>query len=133
MEPLADSRRAIVEDAYRLFSAGDLSGTVSRFDPSIVLVIDEQIPDGGTYVGEAGVREYMSRFLEPWESVTMVADAVEPVGDTLLVRVAQRGTGRGSLVPIDMLLFHLWTFRGDMVIRLEAVLDEERARRIAGA
>ena len=120
----------MIEHVYERFSAGDLPASVSLFDPSVVLVIDDGIPDGGTYVGEAGVREYLSRFLEPWESVKMAADSVEAFGDTFVVRVAQRGTGRGSLVPIDMVLFHLCTFRGDEVVRLEAVLDEERARRM---
>jgi hypothetical protein len=50
------------------------------------------------------------------------------VGDTLLVECAQRGIGRGSQAPADLVYFQLWSFRGDKVIRLEIVMDEARAR-----
>jgi len=69
------------------------------FDENLTLDVDPGIPDGGTYEGPEGVREYMSRFLDPWESITIAGESFKEVGDTILVGVRQSGIGRGSGAP----------------------------------
>ena len=59
-------------------------------------MIDPDVPDGGHYEGMEGVRSYMSTFLDPWESLTIAAESFEEIGDTVLVKVRQTGTGRTS-------------------------------------
>jgi ketosteroid isomerase-like protein len=125
-------RRALIDDVFGAFAKGNFAAALPLLDRDIVLLIDEGIPDGGRYVGLEGVRDYMTRFLEPWELLTIEAQSVEEAGDTLLVTCAQRGTGRGSQAPADLVYFQLWTFRGDKVIRLEIVRDEQRARAMLG-
>ena len=123
-----ENRRALIDRVFEGFARGEFAAALPILDPDIVLMIDEAIPDGGRYIGTEGVREYMTAFLEPWEHLTIAAKSVEEVGDTVLVECAQRGTGRGSQVPADLIYFQLWSFRGDRVIRLEIVRDEARAR-----
>lgn len=122
-----ETRRAIVDGVYRRFAAGDLRASVALFDPSVVLVVDDGIPDGGTYVGVHGVRDYMSRFLDPWETLTISADSIETVGDTLLVRAVREvrdvdgdatsaagptlSSGRSGAKPSSGLKW-FWTRRG---------------------
>jgi ketosteroid isomerase-like protein len=125
-------RRTLLESVFEAFAAGNFGSAIPLFDQHIVLVIDEAIPDGGRYVGVDGVRDYMARFLEPWERLVITAQSMEEVGDTVLVAVTQNGTGRGSQVPADFAYFQLWTFRGDRVVRLEVVRDEDRARAMLG-
>ena len=127
------SRRALIERVFDAFAEGRFGEAIPLFDEHIVLVIDDQIPEGGRYVGLEGVRDYMTRFLEPWERLTIAAKSVEEVGDTVFVTVQQKGSGRESGVPADLEYVQLWTFRGERVIRLEVVRDEARARAMLGS
>ena len=127
------SRRALIERVFGAFAEGRFAEAIPLFDEHIVLVIDDQIPDGGRYVGLEGVRDYMARFLEPWERLTIAAKSVEEIGDTVFVAVEQKGSGRESGVPADLEYVQLWTFRGERVIRLEVVRDEARARAMLGS
>jgi ketosteroid isomerase-like protein len=117
----------IVREIYARWAQGDFSASVEHFDESIVLVVDPHIPDSGTYVARDGVRQYMLRFLEPWESLTMTGESFREAGDRVLVAVRQSGVGRSSEVPVELRYFHLWTFRGRRVVRLEAILSEQGA------
>jgi ketosteroid isomerase-like protein len=117
-----------MERVFEAFADGRFGVAVPLFDEHVVLVIDEEIPDSGRYIGTEGVRDYMGHFLEPWERLTIAAKSMEEIGDTVLVTVDQRGTGRGSHVTAALEYVQLWTFRGEKVVRLEVLLDEQRAR-----
>ena len=79
-----------------------------------------------------GVRDYMSRFLDPWESLTIAAESFREIGDTVLVAVHQAGIGRGSGAPVDIRYFQLWTFSGGRVVRLDVIMSEATALEAAG-
>ena len=98
------------------------------FHETVTLTVDPEIPDGGSYEGIDGVRAYMSRFLEPWESLTISAESFEEAGNRVLVKVHQAGIGTGSGAPVTLDYFQLWTFSGDKAVRLEVIMSEERAR-----
>jgi ketosteroid isomerase-like protein len=124
-----------VEAVTRIYSGwerGDFTVGVALFEQNAVLVIDPEIPEAGVYVGREGVRTYMKRFLSAWDSLTIAAESVTDVGDSVLVKVRQRGTGTGSGAPVNTDYFQLWTFRGGKVIRLESVLDEAEALEAVG-
>jgi ketosteroid isomerase-like protein len=117
---------------YASWARGDFSASLPLFAEGIVLIVDAEIPDGGTSVGVDGVRDYMSRFLDPWDSLSISGEAFDEAGDRVLVSVRQSGIGRSSGVPVELRYFQLWTFGGDRVIRLEVIFSERRARQAAG-
>jgi len=117
---------------YEAWERGDFTAGVAVFEQTATLVIDPEIPDAGVYVGSDGIRSYMTRFLEAWGSLTIAAESFKDVGDTVLVKVKQTGIGQDSGVPVTLDYFHLWTFRGGMVIRLESVLSEAKALEAVG-
>ena len=117
---------------YAGWEAGDFTVGVSIFDRNVTLVVDAASLDGGVFVGEEGVRRYMTRFLQAWESLTIAAKAFRDRGDTVLVEVEQTGIGQDSRVPVEQSYFQLWTFRGGKVIRLETIFREAEALEAAG-
>jgi len=126
--PMSQENVDTVARVYEGWERGDFTASVSLLEGNVTLVIDPGIPDGGgVFVGREGVRTYMTRFLAAWDSLTIAAESLKDVGDTVLVKVKQSGTGRGSGVPVDISFFQLWTFRGGNVIRLETILREEDA------
>jgi ketosteroid isomerase-like protein len=118
-----DSLRAV----YARWERGDLAASVALLDERVTLVVDPDIPDGGSYQGTEGVRGYMARFLEPWDSLAMAGESYREAGDSVLVKVRQTGTGKASGVPVELEYFHLWTFEEERVTRLEVIMDTERA------
>ena len=123
---------AALRAAYARWAEGDFAASVPPYDENVTLVVDREIPDGGEYEGIAGVRSYMQDFLEPWESLTIAAESFTEAGDKVLVRVAQKGLGQGSGVPVENRYCQVWTFRDGRVIRLEVIMDEQRALEAAG-
>ena len=123
----------IARQVYGAWGRGDFTATVSLLDRNATLVIDASIPDGGgVFVGPEGVATYMRRFLDAWHELTIAGESFRAVGDTVLIRVKQTGIGKGSGVPVDITYFHLMTFRGGKVIRLDAILDEAEALEAVG-
>jgi ketosteroid isomerase-like protein len=121
----------LVRGVYDRWGAGDFSsGEV--FDPLILFVMGEGLPETGTYLGAEELAGYMRGFLEPWERITIEAEEMIEAGDSLFVAVTQRGTGHGSGAATELRYFHVWTFRGGKAIRLETVRDRAVALAAAG-
>jgi hypothetical protein len=53
-------------------------------------------PKAGTYVGMAGIPDYLRTFLEAWDRVTIAAEELIDAGDRVIVSVNQQGIGKGS-------------------------------------
>lgn len=122
----------IIRGVYDRWGEGDFD-TAAVYDPAAELVMPPELPDAGTYVGVEGIAGYMRGFLEPWTRLTMVAEGItEASEDVVVVDVLQRGVGSGSGAPTELRYGHVWTFRGEKVIRLEAFREREDAARAAG-
>ena len=117
---------------YARWERGDLAASLPLLDENITLAIDPGIPDGGHYEGMDGVRDYMSRFLDPWEWLTIAGESFEAVGDAVLVKVRQTGIGRGSGARVENQYFQLWTFKSGKVVRFEVIMSETRALEAVG-
>jgi ketosteroid isomerase-like protein len=125
-----------VETVRRIYDAwekGDFTTGVGYFDEYVILVMDPEFPDAGVHPGVEGVRRYMKGLLEAFDDFTITAESIEGDGDTVIVKVNQRGTGKDSGIEVANSYFQLWTFRGDAVIRLESIKKEERARAALGS
>jgi len=117
---------------YVRWSEGDFRSSVDLFDPLILFVMRPQFPDAGAYLGTERLAEYTRGFLEPWAHITIEAEAITEVGDSVIVAVRQRGVGAESGAGTEFRYFHVWTFRGRKVIRLESVRERREALEATG-
>jgi ketosteroid isomerase-like protein len=130
---VAGENREILDRIYRGWQRGDFSAGADDFAPDAALVIDPEIPDPGEYRGLERIRYYMTHFLSAWESLTITPKSFMEAGDdAILVRVDQTGLGAGSGIETTLDYFHLWSFRGGKVTRLESILREAKALHAAG-
>jgi ketosteroid isomerase-like protein len=121
-----------VRAVYAAWGRGDFQGAPNIYDPIAVLVQGQGFPDTGAHLGIDGIRKYMRGFLEAWEHITIDAEELIEAGDTVIAAVYQRGIGRGSGVEAEFRYFHVWTFRGDKVVRLETMRERGEALAAAG-
>jgi ketosteroid isomerase-like protein len=116
----------IVRRMYDGWATGDFHAGADDHE-HVVFVIRPDFPEFGVFHGPDGVREFMQRVLGQWERLTVEANDIRPVGDTVLVRVVQHGKGRVSGIEGDDWYFTLYTFRGRKIVRIESVRDEAEA------
>ena len=64
--------------------------------------------------------------------LTIEAEEIMDAWDSVVVAVLQRGVGGGSGAATEFRYFHLWSFRGPKVIRLENFRHRAEALEAAG-
>ena len=121
-----------VRGIYERWSKGDFREAVDFFDPLILLVMRPEFPDAGTYLGIERLAEYTRGFLEPWTRIMIEADEIADIGDSVVVGVNQSGVGIESGAAVEFRYFHVWSFRGGKVIRLETFRERAEAFEAAG-
>ena len=114
---------------YDGWGAGDWTDT-SIFDPHAVGVFPDPTPS--VQYGMQAMGTYMRRFLDSWEDIRMEAEDFHQAGDSVVVRVHRIAAGKTSGVPLDDRVFHVWTFRGGTVVRMELFEREVDALEAVG-
>jgi ketosteroid isomerase-like protein len=122
----------IVRALFDAWAIGDFTAGAEALDQNVVFVVSPDFPAFGVFLGLDGIRSYMRDFLAQWERWTVEAKQIEPVGDTVLVRVVQHGKGRTSGIEGAAPHFMLFTFRANKIVRMETVMHEHEARGLAG-
>jgi ketosteroid isomerase-like protein len=88
-----------VRAAYERYARGDFTGWADLPD-DFVFVASPELPDAGTYRGEAG-RRWMRNWVESFEGLTMEATEIVDAGDKVLVALLQRGRPHGSQTEVE--------------------------------
>jgi ketosteroid isomerase-like protein len=126
----------IVRRIYGEWGRGNFREGTELYDPHVLLVMRPEfgLASGkGVYCGADEVASYMREiFLPEWEGLVIAGDEFVDAGDSVVVRVDQRGTGRQSRAPGQLRYFQIWTFRGPSVIRVESVMDRVDALEAVG-
>jgi ketosteroid isomerase-like protein len=123
---------AAIRAVYERLSEGDFRAGVDLFDRHIVFLLLPDAPEPGPYVGVEAVAEGMRRLFETWAELIMEAEELTAAGDSVLVRVRQRGVARNSGVPTEARYYTLWSFRARKVIRIENFRGQDEALKAAG-
>jgi ketosteroid isomerase-like protein len=121
-----------IRGVYARWSRGDFRASVDLLDPLVLFVLRPEFPDAGTYLGLQRLGEYTRDFLDPWTRLTIEAEEITDAGDSVVVAIVQRGVGDGSGAPTELRYFHVWSFRGRKVIRLECIRQRAEALEAVG-
>jgi ketosteroid isomerase-like protein len=123
-----DTLRAVYDEWRR----GNFRAGGELFDAYTVCVVDPESPEPGRYVGPAEIAGWMRLQLEHLETVTIRAEEFIGAGDSVLVAVHREAIGEKSGTPVEDHHFHVWTFRGPIVTRLEFIAGRAEALEVAG-
>jgi ketosteroid isomerase-like protein len=123
----------IVRAVYDEWGRGNLRAGLDLYDPRAVFIPFDN-PDGGMgfYLGAEGVGEFMRGWLKSWTDFTIAGEEFIETGDSVVVATRQRGIGRASGAPAEVLYFQVWTFRGPAVVRLEQFRERADALEAVG-
>ena len=94
--------------------------------------IQEDLPNGGDWVGIDGFNRMTELWLEAWEEFDVDPHEFMPVGeDGILIPVRQRATARGSGMEVEGEFVYVVLFRDGKVEQMHLYGDREQAERAA--
>jgi ketosteroid isomerase-like protein len=108
-----------VRAVYAEWATGNFRASEDLYDPLVLFIPIADFPTAGHYLGKQGVRDFMLGFLAAWTNLTIEAEELTEVGDSVLVAARWRGIGKESGARTEKQVFDVWTFRGPLATRVE--------------
>jgi ketosteroid isomerase-like protein len=116
----------LLEAVYAAFNAS------KRIDLELLTADVEFVqPEIGqsTYFGREGVARGVQELLDVFDDVEAVPEEFFDAGAQVVVFVRLRGRARGSGVPVEFPLAHVFRFRGELVDQWHTYPDRQQALR----
>jgi ketosteroid isomerase-like protein len=124
----------IVRAIYAEWEKGNFRDGAEVWD-ALALFIPASTPDSaetGYYIGLEAAAAFLREWVKPWKTFTISAEEIIEAEANVVVVGRQRGVGRESGLAVDMLQFHVWSFRGPKVMRLEVFRERAEALEAVG-
>jgi len=128
---MSQEKLETVRAAYEEFARGDFSSW-DELPEDFEFVTSSEVPDAGTYRGEAAVR-WMKAWVESFEGHTIEATTLIDAGDDMVVvEIVQRGRAHGSETVIEGNWWQAVKLRDGEVARVETFTGRAQALEAAG-
>ena len=125
---------AVVRAGLEAFQRGDVEAFLAFLDPEVELVSPAELPNPIHTHGREGYVQWYTRWLEAWETFEVEPEEFEPAGERhVVMRVTQRGVGKGSGIEVEMQAFYMLEVEGGMAKRVHLYPQREQARAAAQA
>ena len=132
---LTERNVTLMREAYHRIGTGTFTEVAWELIAEDVIVHDRpEIPDPRTYRGREGVLEAIAASDDSFDQFGMELEELVGVGETHVVAVLRMfGRGRGSGVPVEERIAHLWKVRDGKAAELQVYSDVDDAMRDARA
>ena len=131
---LSDRNVALLRAAYTAIGREGLD-SVEAWDliaDDVVIRDRPEAPDPQTYTGREGVRQALAASDDTFDEFTLEPVDLIGVGDRHVVIVLRMfGRGRGSGVPVEEQIAHLWTVEDGKAVAMQVYSDPQDALRDA--
>ena len=127
---MSEENMEALKRVYEHWAHGDFLAEESLFDPYMVGVFPD--PEPRPHYGLVAVGQYMREFVGIVESARFEAKRFREGDGTVVVDVHRSGLGKQSGVPVEDEAFHVVTFRGRQIIRIDVFTREDEALEAAG-
>ena len=117
---------------YEAVQKGDFGVIEELLSPEVEMHDRPEVPDPETYSGTDGARHALNATYDYFDDVELVPEGFHEGDDCIVVEVLLRGVGRGSGVPVEEHLAHLWRLRDGQPYYMQAYTRVEDALRDAG-
>jgi ketosteroid isomerase-like protein/uncharacterized protein YbcV (DUF1398 family) len=117
----------VVKQVYEAFRRRDLAALPSLFSQDIEIDQSSELPWGGHYVGQQGVRDFFARLTGLIDS-TLALERFVDAGDHVVAIGWTRGAVRRSGCRYDVPIAHVWTVQGGRVTRVHYCIDNPTMR-----
>ncbi|GAA3763617.1 hypothetical protein HDA32_004672 [Spinactinospora alkalitolerans] len=115
----------IVRSGYEAFARQDIPALLSLFDDSVEWYSPDELPEGGTYRGPAGVDEFFAKLPTYYGELHGDPDRFYEVDDRVIVEGRQYGSVVGG-AAFECGFAHFWTLRDGKVTAFREYSDTGR-------
>jgi ketosteroid isomerase-like protein len=122
---MAQENVELMQTAFEEFARGDFSRWEELGD-EFEFVTTADTPDAGTYRGEAA-RRWLRSWLDAFEELVIEGTEFIDAGDKVVIGIHQRGTPRGSRVPVEGRWWQVTTIRDGELVRVQVLGTREEA------
>jgi ketosteroid isomerase-like protein len=121
----------VLKERYDRFSRGDLAGALDIWSDDFVWDGDDSgLPGSGRHEGKQAAIGVLQQAVGAFDKFELVIDEYVEEGDTVVA------LGHNNVVKGDQSAsvpaVHIWTFRGDQVIRFRGMVDTLQTARLLG-
>jgi ketosteroid isomerase-like protein len=127
---MSEENVQIIREMHEQFARGDFSEFANLTD-DFVFVASPELPDAGTYRGEAATR-WMTAWVESFDGHTIEATEIIDAGDKVFVALFQRGRPHGSQTVVEGRWWSVVTLREGILTRAEVFPERAQALEAAG-
>ena len=120
--------REIVLELYRLWSEKGIEAAIAHLSPEIEWIEPDEVIGHESRRGIDGALAGFQSWTGMYDEYGGDITAVEDGGDDVLVHFIQRGRLRGGTKDVEESVYHLWTVRDGLAVRLQIFFDVESAR-----
>jgi len=120
--------REVVLELYRLWSEQGIEAAIAHVSPEIEWIEPEEVIGHESRHGIDGAFEGFTSWTESYDDYGGDITEVEDNGDDVLVHFIQRGRPRGGTKEVKEPVYHLWTVRDGLAVRMQIFFDVESAR-----
>jgi ketosteroid isomerase-like protein len=123
-----------VRSLYHAWFTDDRETALAGIHPDMEWVEPPEAPEAETHHGAEGIIYATERWLAGFEGWHMEIERVRDLGEgRVIVCARQRGRGRGSSVDVEASIFHLWTVRDGLAVKMQMFTTEAQALESAAA
>jgi ketosteroid isomerase-like protein len=123
----------LVREGLGAFLRGDVERALSFAHPEIVSFRAPPLPDPQTYHGPAGLLQMYADWTRDFDAFEMEPIEFSEIGDSVVVEMINRGTGKASGVEVVGRFWFVYTVNGGRVVRQDAFASREQAITAASA
>jgi ketosteroid isomerase-like protein len=129
---MSEENVEIVRQMYEAFHRGDAEGTLSYFDPDVVVDASKARPDGGRGQGREQLNAIVTAWMGTWDEWREEIAEMRDLGSRVLVLSVQHGRGKGSGVEVEARYALIYEIHGGKITRMDMYADAARALEAAG-
>jgi ketosteroid isomerase-like protein len=124
---MSEENMDMVRRAYEGTNRRDFSYLPSLIDADCELRLPSQFPGTQTARGPVGFLRALMEVEEAFQDIRYEPQEFLDDGDLVLATVRTTGHARHTGLPIELSLYWLYTFRTEMIVRMEVFLDRTEA------
>jgi ketosteroid isomerase-like protein len=130
---VSDEDAQLARQAYEAWNRGDLDWVLDRVAPDFVFQTAHVLPDTErTYRGREGFMRFWKTLREPWESLLIEVERIQPIGEHEVLALLQfQARGRDG-VAATLEYAHLITIEEGVISRLVGFASWNEALEAAG-
>jgi ketosteroid isomerase-like protein len=132
-QAMSRERVEVILRAYEAFNRGAWDESDLNFSSDFVFVPPPILPETGDIEGSDAMASFLRTWGETFDDFGMELEEAIDAGENVLVMAAVRGSVKDSGAEVRTPSFaHVWSFRGDEVVRMESMPNRATAMETLG-